>query len=172
MLQILQPYPGLSRLKMSLAVLSMGLLLVVISAGIAACASSSSGSQNPTPTPTTSTQVQKCGSVRTNPRGTPLNESTAKQAVDCFWQAYQKCHAASLSFTSTGVDTVAVHTFTIQSNGEQCTIADAVQHAIVPAPLSAAKTYTCTGVTQQADGLHFASCGNDGNIVVPLQKGA
>ena len=170
MLQIIQRYPGLSRLKMPLAVLSIGLLLVVISAGIAACASSSSGSQNPTPT--TSTQVQKCGSVRTNPRGTPLNGSTAKQAEDCFWQAYQKCHAASLSFTTSGVDTVAVHTFTIQSNGEQCTINDAVQHAIVPAPLSAAKTYTCTGITQQADGLHFASCGNDGDIVVPLQKGA
>lgn len=170
MLQIIQRYPGLSRLKMALAVLSTGLLLVVVSAGIAACASSSTGSQNPTPTPTTSTQAQKCGSVRTNPHGIPLNGTTAKQAEDCFWQAYQKCQPASLGFTATGVDTVAVHTFTLQSNGQQCTISDAVQHAIVPAPLSAAKTYTCTGITQQADGLHFASCGNDGDIVVPLQK--
>ena len=171
MLQILQRYHlRQSRLKRVLAVLSIGLLVAVISAGIAACASSSSGSQNPTPT--TSTQVQKCGSVRTNPRGIPLNGPATKQAEDCFWQAYQKCHAASLSFTTTGVDTVVVRTFTIQNNGEQCSVSDTVQHAIVPAPLSAAKTYTCTGVTEQADGLHFTGCGNDGNIIVPLSKGA
>ena len=171
MLQILQRYHlRQSRLKRTLAVLSIGLLVAVISAGIAACASSSSGSQNPTPT--TSTQVQKCGSVRTNPRGIPLNGPAAKQAEDCFWQAYQKCHAASLSFTTTGVDTVVVRTFTIQNNGEQCSVSDTVQHAIVPAPLSAAKIYTCTGVTEQADGLHFTGCGNDGNIIVPLSKGA
>ena len=170
MLQIIQRYPGQSRLKRAFAVLSIGLLLAIISAGIAACASSSSGSQNPTPTK--STQVQKCGSIRTNPQGIPLNGSAAKQAEDCFWQAYQKCHAATLSFTTAGVDTVTVRTFTIQNNGEQCSVSDTVQHAIVPAPLSAAKTYTCTGVTEQADGLHFTGCGNDGNIILTLPKGA
>ena len=169
MLQILQRY-HLRRLKRTLAVLSLGLLMAVISVGIAACASSSSGSQNPTPTK--STQVQKCGSVRTNPRGISQNGPSAKQAEDCFWQAYQKCHAASLTFTTTGVDTVLVRTFTIQNNGEQCSVSDTVQHAIVPAPLSAAKTYTCTGVTEQADGLHFTGCGNDGNIILTLPKGA
>src|SRR5437588_4082613 len=155
---------------MLLVMSRMLLRLVMFITRIAACASSSTGSQNPTPT--TSTQAQKCGSVRTNPRGIPLNGAAAKQAEDCFWQAYQKCHAASITFTTTGVDTVAVHTFTIQNNGEQCSVSDAVQHAIVPASLSAAKTYTCTGVTKQADGLHFTGCGNEGNIIVPLQKGA
>lgn len=168
MLQILQRYLlRQGRLKRVLAALSVGLLLAVIAVGIAACASSSTGSQNPTPT--TPTQAQKCGSVRTNPRGTPVNGAAAKQAEDCFWQAFQQCHPASLSFTSTGVDTVEVHTFTIQSNGQQCSVNDAGQHAIVPAPLSAAKTYACTGVAMQADGLHFTGCGNEGNIIVPLK---
>src|SRR5438045_7265274 len=171
MLQILQRnHPRQNRLKRVLAVLSLGVLVAAISVGIAACASSSSGSQNPTPTK--STQVQKCGSERTNPRGIPVNGPAAKQTEDCFWQAFQKCHAASLSYTTTGVDTVVVRNFTIQNNGEQCSVSDTVQHAIVPAPLSAAKTYTCTGVTEQADGLNFKGCGNDGDIIVLLPKGA
>src|SRR5690349_17879127 len=110
MLRILQRYLlRQGRLKRTLAALYIGLLLAVIAVGIAACASSSTGAQSPTPT--TSTQVQKCGSVRTNPRGTPVNGATARQAENCFWQAFQKCQPASLSFTNTGVDTVAVHTF-------------------------------------------------------------
>jgi hypothetical protein len=168
MLQILQRY--LLRqgyLKRTFAALSIGLLLSVIAVGIAACGSSTTGSPNPTPT--TPTQAQKCGSVKTNPRGVPVNAATAKQAEDCFWQAFQQCHPASLSFTSTSVDTVAVHTFTIQSNGQQCSVNDAGQHAIVPRPLSAAKTYACTGVAMQADGLHVTGCGNEGDIIVPLK---
>ncbi|MFL5656426.1 MAG: hypothetical protein ACJ8CB_19895 [Ktedonobacteraceae bacterium] len=170
MLPIVQRYLRQSRLNSPFALLSIGLLLVVISAGIVACASSSTGSQKPTPT--TPTQAQKCGSVQTNPRGIPLNEPATKQAENCFWQAYQQCHAASLSSTTTSVDTVTVRTFTIQNNGEQCSVSDAVQHAIVPARLSAPRTYTCTGVMQQADGLHFTACGEDGNVVVPMQKSA
>src|SRR5256885_8974381 len=104
MLQILQRYHlRQSRLKRVLALLSIGLLVAVISAGIAACASSSRGSQNPTPTK--STQVQKCGSVQTNPRGIPLNGPAVKHAEDCFLLAYQKIHAASTSFTTTSGDT-------------------------------------------------------------------
>lgn len=166
MLPIVQRYLRQSRLNGAFALLSIGLLLVVISAGIVACASSSAASPNPTPTKPT--QAQKCGSVQTNPRGVPLNEAAAKQTENCFWQAYQKCHTASLSSTIASVDTVTVRTFTIQNKGEQCSVSDAVQHAIVPARLSAARTYTCTGVTQQADGLHFTACGNDGNVIVPL----
>ena len=159
-----------SRLSTLFAVLSITLLLAVMSVSLIACASNSGSAQNPTPT--TQVQAQKCGSVQTNPRGVPLNEPAAKQAEDCFWQAFQKCQPASLSYTLVSVDTVTKHTFTIQNNGEQCSVSDAVQHAIVPARLSAPRTYTCTGVMQQVDGLHFTACGEDGNVVVPLQKGA
>ena len=156
-----------SRLSTLFAVLSITLLLAVMSASLIACASNSSSAQSPTPT--TPVQAQKCGSVQTNPRGVPLNEPAAKQAEDCFWQAFQKCQAATLSYTLTSVDTVVVRTFTIQGSGEQCSIKDAVQHAIVPAKLSAAKTYTCTGVAQKVDGLHFSACGDDGDVTVPAQ---
>ena len=168
MVHILQGYLlRQGHLKRTLAALSIGLLLAVIAVGVAACGSSSTGSQGPTPT--TSAQVQKCGSVRTTPQGGPVNGATARQAADCFWQAFQKCHAATLSLTSTGVDTVAVHTFTVQSNGQQCSVNDAGQHARVPSPLSSAKTYACAGVAMQTDGLHFTGSGNEGNIIVPVQ---
>jgi hypothetical protein len=155
-------------LRQSMVVLSIGLLLAVISAGLVACGSTAGTGGSPNPTPTKPAQVQKCGSVQMNPRGIPINGSGAKQAEDCFWQAYQKCYAASLSFTTTGVDTILLRTFTIKNSGGQCAVSDAVQHAIVPAPLSAAKTYTCTSVTELVDGLHFSGCGNDGDVVMPL----
>jgi hypothetical protein len=119
--------------------------------------------------PTTQTQLQKCGTVHTNPRGIPTDVLAAKQAEDCFWQAFQKCAPASLVYTLIGVDTVTTRTFTIQTNNGHCSISDAFQHTIVPAPLSAAKTYTCTGVAQKPDGLHLSGCGQDGDIVVALQ---
>ena len=31
----------------------------------------------------------------------------------------------------------------------------------------AVDTYTCSGVAQAADGLHFSACGTDGDLVVP-----
>jgi len=108
-------------------------------------------------------------SLPENPRGVVLKATDAKQAEDCFWQAFQKCSPASLVYTLASVDTVTIRTFTIQSNGDHCSPVDAVQHTIVPAPLSAAKTYTCTGVTHKPDGLHFSSCGVDGDVVVSLQ---
>lgn len=156
-----------SRLSMVYTMLSIGFLLAVISAGLVACGSNSGVGSTPNPTPTTPAQPQQCGSVQTNPRGT-INTPGAKQVEDCFWQAYQKCSTATLSFTTTGVDTVLLRKFTIKNNSGQCLVTDAVQHAIVPAPLSPAKTYTCTGLTEQTDGLHFSGCGIDGEVLVPL----
>ena len=159
---------GKSQPSMLYTLLGLGLLVVVIGAGLAACGSNTGSSGNPTPTPTTSTQVQTCGKVQTNPKGTPLDVTAAKQSEDCFWQAFQKCQPASLVYTLTGVDTITVRTFTIQNNSGKCTVSEAFQHSIVPQPLSIAKTYTCTGVTQKPDGLHFSSCGVDGDVSVPL----
>ncbi len=157
-----RPREALFRL---LAVLGPGLLLLIIAAGLAACGSSSGGSANSTPT--VSTSVQKCGTVQTRPRGEPADPTTARQAADCFWRAFQQCHLASLTYAESGVDTIAIHTFTIQNNGAQCTVVDVMKHQVVPQPPPAAKTYTCSRVTQQANGLLFASCGAAGNITVP-----
>jgi|SRR5947209_8599102 len=166
MVHRLQCYFQHSRWTTHRAVAAMLLCCVLVVAALAACGTTVGGAQNPTPTP--NLQVQKCGSVQTTPRGLPVNGVTAKQAEACFWQAYQKCQAATLVFTSTSVDTVALHTFSMRRSGQNCSVTDAMQHAIVPAKFSAAKTYTCTGVAAKSDGLHFSGCGEEGDVIVPL----
>ena len=163
-------YSDKSRSATTGILLSMGLLVVVLGVVLVACGTNTGGAANPTPT--VSTQVQKCGSVQTNPMGHPLDGATAKQAENCFWQADQKCQPATLTYTATSVDTIATHTFTIAQNGQQCSITDSVKHAIVPAQPKAAKTYTCSSVAQKPDGLHFSSCGEEGDVVVPTIVGS
>ena len=167
-------YLGKSRLTTTIGTLfSVGVLLVIISAALAACGTNtgSGGTTTTGTTPTVSTQVQNCGKVQTNPMGHPLNGVTAKQSEECFWQADQKCQPATLVYSAGGLDTVATHTFTVKNNGGQCAITDTMTHQVIPAKPSAAKTYTCSAVKEQADGLHFSSCGDAGDIVVPTILG-
>ena len=171
MLPAKRRYLGKIRLSGKGTLLSMGLLLVVICVGLVACGSNTTTGGASNPTPTVSTQVQHCGSVQSNPVGHPINGATAKQAADCFWQAEQKCQPATLTYIAGGVDTITSHIFTIQSNGGKCSVSDAMTHAIVPSKPSVAKTYTCSSVNQQADGLHFTACGEEGDIVVPTVAG-
>jgi hypothetical protein len=154
-----------NRLSTICIVLSMGLLIALLSAGLMACASQQS---NQLGTPSRlSTQVQQCGKVQTAPNGALLDASAAKQATNCFWQAFQHCHAALLIFTSGGADTATIRTFTVEMKRDGCSISDTVQDVMGPNPASAAKTYMCTGLAQQSDGIHFASCGEDGDVFVP-----
>lgn len=140
----------------------MLLVCILVVVGVAACGSTVEGAQNPTP------HMRTCGSVQTSPRGLPLNATMAKQAEACFWQAYQKCQPAMLGFTSTSVDTVALHTFSIRTSHQNCSVTDTMQHAVVPAKLSAAKIYICTGVAAKPDGLHFSGCGDEGDVIMPM----
>jgi hypothetical protein len=153
-------------LRMSLLATLTVLILILVACG---SNNTTTGGSQPSGAPTE--QTQKCGSVNTYPNGKLANEPTAKQAENCFWQAYQHCHTATLSFAKRGLDAGAIHAFTIKSNNGQCTISDAIQTYIAPNPPKAGNTYTCTGLTQQVDGLHFASCGELGDIVVPDSPG-
>jgi len=164
-------YLGKPRLSGIGTLLSMGLVLLVIGVGLAACGSNTTTGGGSNPTPTVSTQVQKCGNVQANPLGHPLNGTTAKQAEDCFWQAEQKCQPATLTYIAGGVDTITTHIFTVQNNGGQCSVSDAMTHAFVPSKPSVTKTCTCSSVNQQTDGLHFSACGSEGDIVVPMVSG-
>src|SRR5262249_54049260 len=136
MVHRLQRYFQQRRWTTQRAVVPMLLVCIMIVVGVAACGSTAEGAQNPIP------HMRTCGSVQTSPRGLPLNATMAKQAEACFWQAYQKCQPAMLGFTSTSVDTVALHTFSIRTSDQNCSVTDTMQHAVVPAKLSAAKTYT------------------------------
>ena len=160
-----------SRISTICTALCIGLVIALLSTGLIACSSHLGNQSSSTSTAsepvTPSTQVQHCGKVQTVPQGALLDASAAKQATNCFWHAFQHCHAALLIFTSGGVDTATIRTFTVEDKSGQCSISDTVQDVMGPNPASAAKNYTCTGLAQQSDGLHFASCGEDGDVFVP-----
>lgn len=148
-----------SKLFITLACLCLGILLV-------ACGTSggTTGGSGATPTKVV---VQQCGTVHTDPRGIIADTSAAKAVEDCFFQAYQQCRPATLNYSLVSLDTGVDRTFTVKSANGQCSVTDAVQHYVVPQKPGPAQVYTCSGVTQQADGLHFSSCGQDGDIIVP-----
>ena len=160
-----------------IAALSIGLLITLVSAGLAACGysgsnegSTSSTEHQPQAQVThLPTQVQKCGIVQGLARlEVPVDDNGAQQAENCFWQAFQHCRPTTLVFITTSVDTALIRTFTIHNNKGACSISDARQLRVVPNQPSAATTFTCTGLVQQQQGLHFLACGQDGDIVVPV----
>jgi hypothetical protein len=97
----------------------------------------------------------------------PVDDNGARQAENCFWQAFQLCRPANLVFFSTSVDTALIRTFTIHNNQGTCSISDVRQVRVVANQPSAARTFACTGLVQQQQSLHFLSCGEDGDVLVP-----
>ena len=176
------------------AALSIGLLIVVVSAGLAACGNNGSNpgsspstqpqaqvtqlstqvkhasvqvTRSPTQVTPPQTQVQKCGIVQGLGRlEVPVGVSSGEQAENCFWRAFQHCHPATLVFITSSPGMALIRTFTIHNNNGSCSILDAIQQHIASNPPSPAGTYTCAGLTQQSGGLLFSACGQDGDVVV------
>lgn len=149
--------------------------LILVCALVAGCGSNFpyQGSQ-PQATPTakpaltpTSAQIQNCGEVDTTLNGKALDPNKAKMASNCFWQAFHNCQVAKLLLKVHSLDTGANHVFTIKDASGKCSIMDTVTHYIVPNNLNTTRSYSCSGLVMQADGLHFIACGSLGNIVVP-----
>ena len=114
----------------------------------------------------TPAQGQNCGTVHTSANRL-INPAAARQAENCFWRVSHACRPAALVFSKMGIDTVLTRTFRSTEDHGKCPILDTVQNGgpdSIPTP---PRTYTCAGLTQQADGLHFSSCGEDGDILVP-----
>ncbi len=112
--------------------------------------------------------AQNCGAVHsTSLRMVPTDQDLAKGVEDCFWQAYQQCHLATLIYSQTSVDTAVIHNFSLKSQNGECMITDTLQHVIAPQPPRPAGNYICAALVQQTDGLHFLACGTEGNVLVP-----
>ena len=69
-----------------------------------------------------------------------------------------------------GTDAGIIHTFTVMNNNGACSISDATQHYITPNPPQPGNTYMRIGLAQQADGLHFSGCGDEGTVEVPVSS--
>ncbi len=164
--------------------LSLALFAILV----AGCGSSSTGGGvTPPAISPTSVAVQKCGAInvmrsvntnlptafKTSPGLPPVSTTgsvKADVAGNCFWQAFQQCHAASLVVNFGGVDTITTHTFTLQKQNNNCTISDAVQNRIVPRAAKNIGTYTCTGLVSATNELRFNGCGKLGNVVIPISQ--
>ena len=120
-----------------------------------------------TPSPTHGQQAHNCGQVDTMLNGKAVDVNKARLASNCFWQAYQSCQVALLTLKVHSLDTGANHMFAIKSSNGKCSITDTVTHYIVPNNLNTTRIYTCSGLVQEADGLHFIACGSLGSIVIP-----
>jgi hypothetical protein len=144
--------------------------LILLCASLAGCGSylpGQGGQTQVTPSPTQSEHTQNCGEVETTLNGKALDANKAKTASNCFWQAFHNCQVASLLLKEHSLDTGADHVFTIKNSSGKCSIIDTVTHYIVPNNLKTTRSYTCSSLVMQADGLHFIACGSLGNIVIP-----
>ena len=157
-----------NRVFVSCSATTIALLMLLLSA----CGANVGGQgQVATPTSTPSLQVQKCGIVHTlHSQIAPTDLNIAKQAENCFWQAFQQCQPATLTYAENGLDAGIVNTFTLKSAGGKCAISDGVQHYIAPHPPGNTTTYTCSDVKLQSDGLYVYSCGEVGTVIVPMPK--
>lgn len=140
---------------------------------LAACGTNTTitGSNGPAATATT-LPTQLCGTVHTlRQQVVPGDQKSAKGVEECFWQAYQQCHPAKLVYSQGSVDTVMIHTFSLKSQSGKCVITDALQHVVIPHPPQSEGNHTCTGLEQQAAGLRFLACTDEGNVLVPQGNG-
>lgn len=150
--------------------LMAGLSLAFLLFFLAACGANvgaTTGSNSPGAT-VTELPVKHCGTVHTlRQLVVPADQKSVKNVEDCFWQAYQQCYPATLVYSQGGVDTATVYTFSLKSQNGKCVIADALQHVVFPHSPTSGVNGTCTGLTQQTDGLHFLACNNEGDVLVP-----
>jgi len=150
-------------------VIYAAMLMVLFMLVLAACGSNVGGQgQATTPTSISSSQVQKCGTVHTlHSQIVSVDQNTVKQTENCFWQAFQQCQPATLTYANNELDTGTVNTFTLKNAGGKCAVSVGVQQFIAPHPPGKATMYTCSGVKLQSDGLYIFSCGDAGTVVIP-----
>ncbi|MBA2287752.1 MAG: hypothetical protein H0W02_19945 [Ktedonobacteraceae bacterium] len=124
----------------------------------------------PPPTPP---QGKQCGSIAHTEYPPPKvsDEPASVQVIQCFWNAYQHCQAATIDLSYTEIDSGSDHTITIEKSGQQCLLFNAgvsgnnedVYHAI----------FLCSTMTRQADGLHVSGCsGQDPYVISPVSISA
>jgi hypothetical protein len=148
--------------------LCLSLFIMLIGCALAACGSNSSttgsgSSANPTPA-----QPKNCGTIKQAAGKTVGTSTTVQQTGDCFWQAFQQCQPASMTFAVSGVDTLTTHTFTTKKTATSCVVTDTIKHQIMPRPSKNTTTVTCAGVTKEQNALRFTSCGTQGDLVISL----
>jgi hypothetical protein len=152
-----------------ISLLSIGVIALFLGLGLVACGNSVPTQGDSTPSPNS---VQACGAISQaqSAIAPQLNPDQAQKSLDCFWNAFQKCLPATLTYNLTGVDTMTKHTFSTKLEAGTCKVSDAVQQSIAPKPFSNPTTYICAGLTHEPEVLHFKGCGQAGDVDVSFKK--
>ena len=114
--------------------------------------------------------VEQCGSIV---KGAGPAEISAGEPDPeaCFTDAVDACTAATMVYSSHGVDTGVAHRFVVTPHGNGCTITDSVLTITALRNLHPqAKDVTCAKVERDAQGLHARACGEFGDVTVPAVK--
>ena len=145
------------------------MIMTLFALVLAGCGSNVGGlGQATTPTPVPSSQVQKCGTVHTlHSQIVSVDQNTVKQTENCFWQAFQQCQPATLTYSKNELDTGTVNTFILKNNGGKCAVSVGVQQFVAPRPPGKPTMYTCSSMKLLSDGLYIYSCGDAGTVVIP-----
>ena len=117
----------------------------------------------------THTSMQNCGDLYSSigPRPSSAgSNSKAVQAIQCFVQAHQQCKAASLSYTEHGTDTGDTETYYTANGFGRCGLSG-TSSGFVDVMQRPTTNFSCSSIVQQSDGLHFLSCGQYGELIVP-----
>lgn len=117
----------------------------------------------------THTDLVNCGTLYSHfgPHPTPSGPtSSTAQAIQCFVQAHQRCQAASLSYSSNGVDTGSTDTYYTANTLGRCALSGTSQ--FYGMLRSGTTDFTCSSLQQQSDGLHLLSCDQFGDQLIPL----
>ena len=113
--------------------------------------------------------MQNCGDLYSalgpRPQSAGSN-SKAVQAIQCFVQAHQQCKAASLSYTEHGVDTGDTETYYTANRLGGCGLSG-TSSGFVDVMSRPTTNFSCSSIVQASDGLHFLSCGQDGELIIP-----
>lgn len=114
------------------------------------------------PNPFSSSQQQSCGAVTSDNSGDYVS---AQKTGTCFWNAYRRCQATSLSYKD---EHAIQRTFTIVKNSSTCNVLDTIQSGTTTnKPMS----YTCSQLQAGRGGnldLRFLGCGKDGDITIAI----
>ncbi len=114
-----------------------------------------------TQNPPVSSQTLQCGTINPVLEGTVSAERTGS----CFWQAFQHCQAASLTYIN---ESSSMYVFTTKSNASQCQV---VENVSLTKGTTKSSTYTCSKLQAFRGGngaLLFTGCNGNGKITVPI----
>lgn len=102
--------------------------------------------------------ANSCGEITLNSASHPRDPNTARQAMDCFIQAYQDCSPTSLMVRQ--ANTTLTRQFSIIPGSSACGIRQALQTD----PNSPPAVGDCTGAQIQQNTLVIKSCSDLGDF--------